>query len=204
MTALALRSEAGARLPLDAARWHGSLTDAERHLLSGLAGPVLDVGCGPGRVVEGLGRLGVAALGVDPVASAVALAYRRGACALQRSVFDPLPGAGRWASIVLLDGNVGIGGDPLRLLARCRDLLADSGSVLVELEAPGRRSGSQRVRLEDHTGHGPWFEWAVVSVDAIAGVASAAGLAVRTIRHASDEDRWFAHLVKVAYAGAVA
>jgi SAM-dependent methyltransferase len=196
--ALALRSEDGARLTLDAARWHGELTMTERQILTGLGAPALDVGCGPGRVVEGLGRAGVAALGVDPVPAAVALAQRRGAAVLQRSIFDPLPGAGRWMTVVLLDGNVGIGGDPVRLLCRCRDLLAVGGSVLVELEPPGRRSGTHRVRLEQGTHCGPWFPWSVVSVDGIAGVASAAGLTVRGIRHAADEDRWFAYLVRGA------
>ncbi len=180
------------------------MTESERLLLAGMAAPVLDVGCGPGRVVEGLGRLGVTALGVDPLAGAVALAQRRGAPVLQRSVFDPLPGAGRWMTVVLLDGNVGIGGDPVRLLARCRDLVADAGSVLVELEPPGCRSGAHRVRLEGHAGFGPWFEWAVVSVDAVAGVASAAGLGVRAIHHATNEDRWFAALAKGVDASAVA
>src|SRR5690348_7657041 len=106
-----LRADDGARLPLDPVRWHQEPTPLEQRLMATLAAPVLDIGCGPGRLVVGLGRLGRPALGVDPAPSAVALARRRGAAVLQRSVFDPLPGSGRWQTILLLDGNIGIGGD---------------------------------------------------------------------------------------------
>src|SRR5204863_7462240 len=95
-------------------------TAPEEARLAAMAAPVLDVGCGPGRLVVGLARRGAVALGVDPAPAAVALARGRGAAVLQRSVFDPLPGHGRWRTIVLADGNIGIGGDPVRLLRRCR------------------------------------------------------------------------------------
>ena len=88
------------------------------------------------------------ALGVDSSPRAVAEARARGAIALCRSVFDPLPGEGRWGSVVLLDGNVGIGGDPVALLARARRLMAPGGVALVEVEPPGRPSQRLRVRLE--------------------------------------------------------
>ena len=47
-----------------------------------------------------------------------------------------------------LDGNVGIGGDPARLVRRCAALLAAGGHLLVELDGPGRTSGTVRLRLE--------------------------------------------------------
>ena len=46
----------------------------------------------------------------------------RGAPALCRSVFDPLPAEGRWAAVLALDGNIGIGGDPVAFLDRMRHL----------------------------------------------------------------------------------
>jgi hypothetical protein len=42
---------------------------------------------------------------------------------------------------VLLDGNIGIGGDPVLLLCRVRDLLAPHGKVLI---APDRSGSSER------------------------------------------------------------
>lgn len=53
------------------------------------------------------------ALGIDVSEIAVAHARSRGATAIEASVFDRVPGAGRWGSAPLLDGNVGIGGCPV-------------------------------------------------------------------------------------------
>jgi hypothetical protein len=136
------------------------------------------------------------ALGVDPAPAAVALARGRGAAVLQRSVFDPLPGAGRWRTIVLADGNIGIGGDPVRLLRRCRELVAPGGAVVAEVEPPGSQGGWRRhaVRLERGDRSGPWFPWAVVDAGAIAGLAVPAGLALHALQPVAEEARWFAHL----------
>jgi SAM-dependent methyltransferase len=191
-----LRADDGTALPLDPARWHADPTPAEEALLAALAAPVLDVGCGPGRLVLSLARRGAMALGVDPAPAAVALARGRGAAVLQRSVFDPLPGAGRWRTILLADGNVGIGGDPVRLLRRCRELLAPDGAVVVEVEAPASQAGwrQYRVRLERDGRSGPWFPWAVVGAGAIARLARSAGLELRRLEPIVEEGRWFAHL----------
>jgi hypothetical protein len=64
----------------------------------------------------------VFALGVDLLPVAVELARGRGARAIVGSIFDELPGSGTWQSALLLDGDVGIGGAPARLLAGIRTL----------------------------------------------------------------------------------
>jgi len=191
-----LRADDGRALPLDPARWHAEPSPAEEALLAAMTVPVLDVGCGPGRLVLGLARQGRMALGVDPAPAAVALARGRGAAVLQRSVFDPLPGAGRWRTILLADGNIGIGGDPVRLLRRCRELVAPGGTVVVEVEAPASQAGWRRyrVRLERGARSGPWFPWAVVDADAIARLAVPAGFELRRLQPIAEEGRWFAHL----------
>jgi len=195
--AVVLRAEDGTALPLDPGRWHAEPTADETRLLRTMAGPVLDVGCGPGRFVVGLARRGTVALGVDPAPAAVALCRSKGGPVLQKSIFDPLPGKGRWRTILLADGNVGIGGDPERLLRRCRDLLADDGTVIVEVEGPGGAAAGwrpYRARLERGPSHGPWFWWAVVGADAIAELALAAGLSLVRLEPTATEGRWFAHL----------
>jgi SAM-dependent methyltransferase len=189
-----LRAEDGATLTCDPARWHAEPDAPEQQVLSALLGPVLDVGCGPGRVVAALGRRGIAALGIDPAPAAVDMARRRGGNVLQRSVFDRLPGEGRWATVVLFDGNVGIGGDPVRLLGRCRSLLAPAGIVVVEVEPPGLGCHTRRVRLESEGAgsRSPWFLWAVVGADDIADLATASGLRLQRLDERGG--RWFAHL----------
>jgi SAM-dependent methyltransferase len=189
-----LRTHDGSRLPLDTERWHRDATAAEMAVLAGIEGPVLDVGCGPGRFVVGLARLGVVALGIDPAPGAVAAARHRGAAVLQRSVFDTLPGERRWSTALLMDGNIGIGGDPVRLLRRCSALVGSAGTIVAELHPPGIGDRRHLARLEHAGATGPWFRWAEVGVDAIDAVALAARLRVDRIDLADRESRWFAWL----------
>lgn len=191
---LQLRLATGSISPLNLERWYGEPTLGETKLLQGIAGPVLDVGCGPGRLVVGLGRLGVMALGIDPAPGAIRACRQRGAPVLQRSVFQRLPAEGRWRTVLLADGNIGIGGDPVHLLTRCRDLSDPDGRVLVELAPPGTGLHRHRARLEWGPVVGPWFDWAEVGVDAIAEIAAAAGWAPLTCQPLVGERRWFATL----------
>ncbi len=182
MTSLVLRAEDGRVLGGDASRWFDAATPEERALLTRLPGPVLDVGCGPGRLVVALLEQGVPALGVDTAPGAVAMARQQGAPVVARSVFDRLPAEGRWGSAVLADGNIGIGGDPVRLLTRLREVVRPGGTIA--LEADARASGVRRgrARLERGAEVGAWFPWAILGADALAAVALAAGLVHRGTR----------------------
>ena len=186
--------ETGRRDPLGPAlvRWCGAVGAADLQLLGRAEGAVLDVGCGPGRLVAELARQGRSALGVDVAATAVHLTTQAGGAAIRRSVFERVPGEGRWGAVLLVDGNVGIGGDPAALLRRCRALACPDGRVLVELEAPGTGCATVRTRLERGVEVTAWFDWAHVGVDAVAGPAAQAGLRVEDTW--SAEDRWFASL----------
>jgi SAM-dependent methyltransferase len=173
-------------------RFMSEPSPAERELLSRAPAPVLDVGCGPGRHVLALTESGRLALGIDVAPSAIDIACGRGAPVLLRSIFDRVPAAGRWASALLLDGNIGIGGSPHALLVRLSELLRTGGHVLTEVDAPGNPTQTQRTRIFWKGGISPAFPWARVGVDDIGDVAAGAGY--RLVESWTAEGRWFAHL----------
>jgi SAM-dependent methyltransferase len=189
---LTLRLSDGTAAPLALARWLGPPDDIDRRLLRGARGPVLDVGCGPGRHLHALARTGVFALGIDLSPVAVELARTRGATAIVRSIFEEIPGAGTWRTALLLDGNIGIGGDPVRLLSRVRTLLRSDGEALVELDPPHITTEKITARLEGLGEASGWFRWARVATADIGPSATAAGFAIR--RTWPDGGRWFARL----------
>lgn len=189
---LAVRFGDGTTRPAGLARWIAPADAVDERALAWLRGPVLDVGCGPGRHLHALARRGVFGLGVDLSAVAVGLARGAGARAIVASIFDELPGTGTWQSALLLDGNIGIGGDPTRLLRRIRGLLTPEGQTLVELAAPHTPTGSRRIRLETPRQSSDWFDWAEVSALDAALVAADAGLEVQNCWN--EGERWFALL----------
>jgi len=182
----------GGELPFALRRYLEAPTAEEHGVLARAIGPVLDIGCGPGRHVVTLSRRGIVAVGVDISPLAVRLARTRGAKVIEGSIFDSLPGAGTWGSALLLDGNIGIGGAPHELLARVGALLAPAGIVLVEVEGPSVPTGTVRVRLESERMRSQWFPWARMSTGELPVIASEAGFDVREQWHTGG--RWFATL----------
>ncbi|GAC1435392.1 MAG: class I SAM-dependent methyltransferase [Solirubrobacteraceae bacterium] len=187
-------TEHGEQLGLLIDRYLSVPQAAEQRLLWRTRGPVLDVGCGPGRHVLALRRRGILAVGVDISPAAVRLARRRGAPVIEGSIWDRLPEG--WGSALLLDGNVGIGGAPELLLARVRALLAPGGIALVEVEAPGSASTTLRVRLESSAGISPWFPWARVGASQLPELARRSGFGLAELWQ--DSGRWFAALSSAA------
>jgi SAM-dependent methyltransferase len=189
----------GQRDLLPVRRWHGPPEPAIESVAARCSGPTIDLGCGPGRLTRALAQRGLVALGVDISAEAVRLTRRRGVVALRRDVFEPLPGEGRWKHALLVDGNIGIGGDPVRLLRRCGALIAADGTLVVEVEPPGAGlwqghayvlsgpSGAEQRR-------GPAFRWARVGAEAMDRTAAVAGLRVTESFRCGP--RWFAELVR--------
>ncbi|MFH0241423.1 methyltransferase domain-containing protein [Streptomyces sp. HK10] len=177
---LFLRGPGGRRLPLDVERWCARADEADWTVLRRCTGAVLDIGCGPGRLVAALTGLGRPAMGVDTAPAAVGRTRERGGSALCRSVFDPLPGEGRWGSALLVDGNIGVGGDPAALLARVRELLAPGGLLLAEAASADVEERFQ-ARLDDggrtYPGRSvPSFPWA--------------RLGRRALRARAEEEGW--------------
>ena len=179
--------------------WSGDwlqLRPGDDSLIDRCGGPTLDVGSGPGRLTVALAERGVPALGIDVTPRAVHLARSAGALTLQRDVFSPVPGAGRWMIVLLADGSIGIGGDPVALLSRVAELLAPRGRALVEVQPPGQELRRERVRFRHGKQAGDWLPWAYVGLDQLAGLAGQAGLARGETW--SADGRWFATLRKTA------
>jgi SAM-dependent methyltransferase len=191
-----LRFRHGDTRDLLVSEWASPARPEELDLLRGLTGPVLDLGCGPGRLVAALAEMGTPALGVDASPVAVESARRLGAPVLQRSLFEALPGEGRWRSVLLFDGNIGIGGDPVVLLRRLTALLGSDGTALVEVDPPGFPTLVADARIERVDEVTDWFPWACVGADDLDDVAADAGLRRSELR--SVAGRWFGILEKAA------
>jgi len=188
-------AEHPAAAPMDAGRWSAGADATDLDVLTGAAGPVLDIGCGPGRMVRAAMDLGLSAIGVDVSPTAVRIATAAGLTVLNRSVFAPMPLEGGWGTALLLDGNIGIGGDAVALLARCAELLAEDGALVVEVSQEPDRDHAFEGTLEDAQGRRSGvFPWAEIGIVPLRERAEEAGLRV-------DQDwirdgRWFARLVR--------
>jgi SAM-dependent methyltransferase len=177
------------RLPLD--RWISDAPADEELLLDRAVGPVLDIGCGAGRHLAALAKRGIDATGVEVSRLAVEIARRRNVDVIHGSVFD-LPTDSRWMTALLLDGNVGIRGEPGKLLDRVSGLLDPAGRALVEVEAPGTETRVLNLHLEGPDHVSEWFAWAWVGADGVGEIARMTGLV--EVEQWSIGERWFSEL----------
>ena len=184
-----IRTTDGRRTDLPVQRWLGNhpgdgpFDDA---VLARCDGPTLELGCGPARLIARLSRRGVPALGVDRSPRAIRLARAEGAHVLCADVFGPLPGVGLWRTVLLVDGNIGLAGDPLRILRRCREMLAAGGYGVVEFDTHHRGATTTLTRLETDDHAGPWFPWATVGLDHAEELAERAGMRLKDVHVIGD------------------
>ena len=169
--------------------------DPVDHAVAALCnGPTLDVGCGPGRFTAALAQAGLPCLGLDSSAVAVAQTRARGVLALHRSVWRRLPGEGHWRTTVLLDGNVGIGGNPGALLRRMHAVTEKGGSCIVETTTEGD-CWTGPVHLTDLRGMtSRTFPWSRLDADALTVLAATTGWSV--VSRWTTGDRPFLRLQK--------
>jgi len=180
---------------LEVERFRAAADAVDAAIVRAVPGPLLDVGCGPGRLVHAAIMAGQLALGIDVSDAAVRIAQDRGLPVLCRSIFDDLPGAGTWGAALLIDGNIGIGGDPRALLARCAEMLRADGRVLVEAHTdPQRDRIFEGVLIDDLDRTSLPFPWAEVGLVSLRSYAIDAGL--RAVREWTHAGRVFAEYAK--------
>jgi SAM-dependent methyltransferase len=171
--------QVGRTQPFEVGQWSSAPDWVDRELfIDPCDAETIDIGCGPGRLVGEIAARKIPAMGIDVSTEAVRQTRIRGALALRRDVFGEIPGEGRWAYALLADGNLGIGGDPVRLLARIGSMLAPGGRVIAEVADAGTGFVRERRRLRVEGRMSAHFEWAVVGLDAIDDVARQAGMRV--------------------------
>jgi rSAM/selenodomain-associated transferase 1 len=163
-------------LPLDVSRWSGAADVVDMLVVARCEPPVIDLGCGPGRMVQALSESGRAALGVDMSSVAVGLSMARGGLALRRRINRPLPAEGRWGTALLMDGNVGMGGDVATLLARCAQLVRPGGLVICEVDPVSGRHESRTVVLRAEDASSVTLPWSRVGAAALLQAAKALDL----------------------------
>lgn len=179
-------------LAIDVGRWAAGADVVDQMVVSRCEAPVIDLGCGPGRMVVALGLRGYAALGIDSSAAAVAATRGRGGSALRHGVFDPLPAEGQWRTVLLVDSNIGIGGDVRALLQRCRDLVVPGGLVLCEVSQSRDLHETHDVVLASGPSVSTPLRWSSIGADALREVA--AGLDLWVAEEWSADGRVFVAL----------
>jgi rSAM/selenodomain-associated transferase 1 len=163
-------------LPLDISRWSGPADAVDMLVVARCEPPVIDLGCGPGRMVQALTESGQPALGVDMSSVAVELSRARGGLALRRRIDEPLPAEGRWGTALLMDTNVGLGGDVAALLARCIRLVHPGGLIICEVDLVPERHEVHTVVLRTHRATSPLLSWSRIGASALLEVSPALDL----------------------------
>lgn len=176
-------------VPLPVARWAGPATESDHALLRLCRGRTLDIGCGPGRLAAALRSRGHEVTGIDVVPEAVRRARAQGVRARVADVLAAEPALGTWDTALLADGNIGIGGDPERLLRRVGLLLTPGGRVVADVAPHGSGLRLLELRLQSVSALSPAFPWSVVGADRVGQLAATAGLSHLETHEVGG--RWF-------------
>jgi len=102
----------------------------------------------------------------------VQISMRRGAPAIRARIEDPLPAEGRWGTVLLIDGNIGIGGNVTQLLTRCRALVSPGGLIICEVDASTHRHDQADLVLRSRRRISAPLAWSRVGANALSDLAA--------------------------------
>jgi glycosyltransferase A (GT-A) superfamily protein (DUF2064 family)/SAM-dependent methyltransferase len=179
-------------LPLDISRWSGPADAVDLMVAARCEPAVIDLGCGPGRMVQALTESGRPALGVDMSSVAVEMSMTRGGLALRRRIDEPLPAEGRWGTALLMDTNIGLGGDVAALLARCMRLVIPGGLIICEVDPRPERYEVHSVVLRTRLAASAPLPWSRIGAAALIRIARSLDLLL--VEEWTSSDRAFVAL----------
>ena len=150
----------------------------ERELLDAVtSGPVLDLGAGAGRVSLWFQKRGFDVTAVDNSPLAVHVCRKRGITDVRLADVNEPPDDKRWGAVLLLCGNLGLGGtrEGVRSLLTRLATICAPGAVLVgdTVDPPHRESIQLRIRYEGVAS--PWWPQYNVPIDELPGLVEGTG-----------------------------
>lgn len=180
----------------------------EQQAMDFVRGRILDVGCGAGRVMLYLRDKGYEIMGIDSSPAAIETCRLRGLSDVHVMSMENLsPDLGRFDSVLLLGGNLGLLGDPQRagdVLHRLHDQTTPQGRIIGasrdrttssdpdvkdyvrrNLQA-GRFSGQSRIRIRYRTYVTPFFDFIRLTPDELDRLLGGTGWVVNQILRQDD------------------
>ena len=180
----------------------------ERRALRYVRGPVLDVGCGAGRVTLELRTRGREVVGIDPSPGAVEVTRRLGVRDVRLMRLEDVDESlGHFGTVLMYGNNFGLFASRTkarRLLRKLRPLAdrivagsndpyrTDDPAHLAYQERNrrrGRMAGQLRLRTRYKNLVGPWFDYLLVSPDEMTEVVAGTGWHIE--RFVRDESSYF-------------
>ena len=151
-------------------------------------GPVLDLGAGAGRAACYLQARGIDVTAVDSSPGAVEVCRLRGVRDVVLADLNELPGDRQWGAVLLLCGNLGLGGsweNSRRLLKRLAQQTAPGGLLVGDTVDPGGPPQiGLRIRYRDMVT--PWWQQYNVPKAEIPALVDGTGWQIE--RHLADGD----------------
>jgi SAM-dependent methyltransferase len=161
----------------------------ERTLLEDVVdGPVLDLGAGAGRVALDLMARGLAVTAIESSPGAAEVCRRRGVTDVRVGDLNEPPAEGRWRTVLLLCGNLGLGGSwegNRALLHRVAEV-CDPGALLIgdSVTSEGRPEIGLRIRYRGTAT--PWWRQRNVAAREVPNLVAGTGWVVERHVEAAD------------------
>ena len=179
---LLLETDGGKTVPAMHPEWFFRTYDQwdwwERELLSPVtSGPVLDLGCGAGRTALYFQDRGLEITAVDSSPGAVESCRLRGVRDVRLGDLNDPPSDRQWATVLLLCGNLGLGGSwdgNRKLLARLAEISAP-GAVLIGDSVNSTDSAASGLRIHYGGSVTPWWRQRNVSADEVPALVEGTG-----------------------------